>query len=751
MKSLHPLLVAFAILFSGGLWAQEIIIPKPQHLKVLNGTYTLGKTITIKKDKKVPEVDYLTQQLQSITDNHTVKTVNRKADINTTFIDSTTNTNEGYYKLSVDKKGFHIAAPTNKGLFYGMQTLLQIIEHHKDGNIPFMEIEDYPKYAYRGMHLDVGRHFFSVDEIKNYLDYLATFKYDKFHWHLTEDQGWRIEIKKYPKLQEVAAWRSGSMVGHYGDHLYNDKKYGGYYTQEEAKEVVAYAKKLHIDVIPEIEMPGHAQAAITAYPELGCTDKPVEVRKKWGISEDIYCPKEETFEFLEDVIDEIVKIFPYKYIHVGGDEAPKKQWKNSEIAQQVIKREGLKDEEELQSYFISRMEKYINSKGKQIIGWDEILQGGLAPNATVMSWRGIEGGIKAAKTHHKAIMTPTSTNYFDYYQGNPKVEPLAIGGYLPLEKVYDYQPVPDDLAPDKAKYIWGTQANLWTEYIQNFKKVEYMIFPRMMALSEVAWGTSDPDNYENFEERVVKHFSILDHKGINYSRAIFEVHGKVENTNGEITYQLSSGRKSNNIRYTTDGTTPVITNSKKYSQPISVDHSMTIKAAAFKDGKKMSSTLPQDFILTKSTGKHIELENKPTDPHAEGGSNALVDGVRGNIEYQDKHWLGFQGKDVVATIDLDQKTEFSNVSFTAINNTGSWIHLPAGVKIAVSQDGKQFKTVKKVSQQEIADAEGEIDLHFPAQKAPYLKVSIQNVGTIPEDSPGAGSKAWLYIDEIAVN
>ena len=391
------------------------------------------------------------------------------------------------YKLNITPENIEIRASSSRGAFYAVQTLRQLLPASFENNtfknkevpIQCLTIEDEPRFTYRGMHLDVGRHMFSVDFIKKYIDAMAMLKMNTFHWHLTEDQGWRIEIKKYPKLNEVAAYRSETLIGHYRDqpHQFDGKRYGGYYTQEQVKEIVAYAQQLQITVIPEIEMPGHSKAVLAAYPELGCSEELVEVATKWGIFEDIYCTKEETFNFLEDVLDEVLELFPSEYIHIGGDEAPKTRWKLCDDCQNRIKTAGLKDEHELQSYFISRMENYLNSKGRQIIGWDEILEGGLAPNATVMSWRGINGAIEAAKQNHNVIMTPTSHCYFDYYQSENENEPLAIGGFLPLEKVYNFKPIPEELTETQSKFVLGAQGNVWTEYLSTPEDVEYMVFP----------------------------------------------------------------------------------------------------------------------------------------------------------------------------------------------------------------------------------------------------------------------------------
>lgn len=748
MKKLNSMVLLAALSMGTAAYGQNSIIPKPQKITVQQSAYNFSN-ISIQSSKAVPEAVYLQKQLKSITGQD--YKLSPKANVTFTLLKKDAKQKEGYYTLTINDKGINIAGYDNQGLFYGVQTLLQLVEEHKDDlKIPYLEIEDYPKFAYRGMMLDVSRHFFNAEEVKNYLDYLAAYKYNKFHWHLTDDQGWRIEIKKYPKLTEIGAWRDGSQVGRYIDMKFDDKRYGGFYTQEQVKDVVAYAKKLHIDVIPEIEMPGHAQAALAAYPNLACTEGPFKVGKTWGVMEDIFCPKEETFKFLEGVLDEVIPLFPYKYIHIGGDEAPKKRWKESKFAQDLIKKLDLKDELHLQSYFVTRMEKYINSKGKQIIGWDEILEGGLAPNATVMSWTGIEGGIHAAKTGHKAIMTPTSTNYFDYYQGSPDTEPIAIGGDLRLPKVYAYNPIPKELTPEQAKYIWGTQGNLWTEYILDFKHVQHMIFPRMMALSEVAWGTSNPDEYKNFESRVIQHFKILDRKGIDYSKAIYEVDGKSTSKDGKVFYNLTSANQPENIRYTTDGSEPTL-QSNVYSKPIQVDKTMTVKSAYFENGKKASAVTSQDFLITKSTGKKITLEKQPSEAYSTGGAASLVDGIRGNMKNHGKSWLGFSGKDVVATIDFGAKTDFTSVQFSTLERPGSWIYWPSAAKVYVSDNGTDFREVKAVDAATIQQSNGVITMSFPKQTAQFIKVEIKNMGKVPDGKAGAGNNAWLFVDEIAVN
>ncbi len=432
------------------------------------------------------------------------------------------------YRLAVDADKVTLISSTADGVFYGVQTIRQLMpaKLESDGqgeNNPMtilsVAVEDMPRFPYRGLHLDVGRHFFPPEFIKKYLDVMALYKYNTFHWHLTEDQGWRIEIKKYPKLTEVGAYRKETLVGRYTrkDQKFDGKRYGGYYTQEEVRDIVAYAKKLHITVIPEIELPGHSLAALASYPELGCTGGPYEVATVWGVHKDVYCAgNDETFKFLEGILSEVIDLFPSKYIHIGGDECPKERWKECNKCQVRIKKEGLKDEHELQSYFIRRIEKFLNENGREIIGWDEILEGGLAPGATVMSWRGVKGGIQAAKMDHDVIMTPGEYCYLDHYQGPKEKEPLAIGGFLPLEKVYSYDPVPEELDKNEAKHILGTQGNVWTEYMATTDYVEYMVYPRACALAEVGWTSKEYMNYDDFLKRLEPNLERLKVMGVNY-------------------------------------------------------------------------------------------------------------------------------------------------------------------------------------------------------------------------------------------
>ncbi|MFC5194571.1 beta-N-acetylhexosaminidase [Bizionia hallyeonensis] len=664
-------------------------------------------------------------------------------------------TNEEGYTLNVSSNRILIKAKTGKGAFYAVQSLRQLFPVGLENNsfsdaeiiVQNISIQDEPKFVYRGMHLDVGRHMFSVNFIKKYIDALALLKMNTFHWHLTEDQGWRIEIKKYPKLQEIAAYRDETLIGHYNTQpqKFDGKRYGGFYTQEEIKDIVAYATARFVTVIPEIELPGHSQAAIAAYPELGCTGEQVKVATKGGVFENIYCPKEETFTFLEDVFDEVLELFPSTYIHIGGDEAPKTRWKNCDHCQALIKKEGLKDEHELQSYFISRIEKYLNSKGRQIIGWDEILEGGLAPNATVMSWRGFEGAIEAAKQGHDVILTPGSHAYFDHYQSENKDEPVAIGGFLPLEKVYSLNPIPDELTEEQAKYVLGAQGNVWTEYIPTPEKVEYMVFPRILALTEVVWSGPENRDYKEFVSRVENFHKRMDALDINYANHLYEIEGNMVTDGNEAVYELKTATAGKEIHYTLDGSEPTI-NSEIYKTGIPITKSENIKAIIFANEKPLGTTYNQTINWHKALGHIITLDVHPHHAYTGSGSGGLVNGISGSNErYGDKEWLGFWGENVEITIDLGAETDISSISTRFHNGNGQWIYAPE--KIEIELDNNQIFEVDVPTSESLL-----APVSFEQQATTqFLKLRISNYGIIPEGKQGAGNPAWTFIDEIIVN
>ena len=525
MKKLFLIPLLFLIL-TVRAQTKVLIVPQPVSIEMHQGNFHFNSATNVTAENgaehEVRMLNFYLKKLYGFTLPARAK-ISSTNGSNIIFMLVNNNERKDAYHLDVTANKIIISSSSNQGLFYGLQTLLQLLPETKTQAvsegflIPQLSINDYPRFQYRGMHLDVGRHFFDVDFVKKYIDYLAYFKYNTFHWHLTEDQGWRIEIKKYPLLTSVGAYRNGTVIGHYPGTGNDSIHYGGFYTQEQIKDVVKYAKDRFITIIPEIEMPGHASAAIAAYPQLSCfpdsstkisprtpwagSRDGKQVQQTWGVFDDIFVPSEYTFKFLENVLDEVMQLFPSKYIHIGGDEAPKTYWKESAFCQKLIKEKNLKDEHGLQSYFIQRIEKYVNSKGRSIIGWDEILEGGLAPNATVMSWRGEEGGIAAAHQHHNVIMTPGKHVYFDHAQSKNS-DSLTIGGFLPLDTVYNYHPVPKELDNSEAHYILGAQGNVWTEYMASPQKVEYMIFPRMSALSEVLWSPQDKRDLEKFRSEL---------------------------------------------------------------------------------------------------------------------------------------------------------------------------------------------------------------------------------------------------------
>jgi hexosaminidase len=726
------------------------IIPKPLSQKIETGYFIFNHDVAIISEPKLLEVsNYFDLYLK---ENYNFELSNNNSSKKITFkIDDSINNDEGY-ELDVSKNDITIKSKYAKGAFYAVQSLLQLLPLPSSANtfkIACINIKDEPQFKYRGMHLDVGRHFFSVDFIKKYIDLMARLKMNTFHWHLTEDQGWRIEIKKYPKLQEIAAFRNETLIGHYNDqpHQFNGKPYGGFYTQEQIKEVVAYAKTRQVTIIPEIEMPGHSQAAIAAYPELGCTGKQVEVATKWGVFDEVYCPKESTFKFLEDVIDEVLTLFPGKYIHIGGDEAPKTNWKNCTHCQKLIKKEGLKDEHGLQSYFIARMEKYINTKGKQIIGWDEILEGGLAPNATVMSWRGTSGAVQAAKEGHDVILTPGSHCYFDHYQSENENEPLAIGGFLPLEKVYHFNPIPEELTDKEATYVLGAQGNVWTEYMQTEKQVEYMAYPRAVALSEVLWSSSKHKNYSDFINRLEQYQKRLDLLEVNYANHIYSVKGKLSHLNDRVTYELNTTSSSYPIYYSTDNSFP----SKLYSTPIAVDTSIQIKAVVLNSkNTALGAVFQQEINLHKGVGATIAIDKEPHPAYNAGGKDALINGISGNNKrYGDREWLGFSGEDIVITIEFESPKNIKTISTRFYNGNGQWIYAPNEIGFSFYlEDGKTINDISNIEEKNNLL----VNYSYELKSAPITKLDIivKNYGIIPEGKQGAGHKAWTFIDELII-
>ena len=693
------------------------------------------------------------------------------------------------YNLTVSKQGVNIQASSAAGAFYGLQTLAQLARNGKE--LPVTTIKDEPRFPYRGLHLDVSRHFFNTDYVKKQIDLVATYKINRLHWHLTDGAGWRLEIPGYPRLTEFAAWRKAANLQDWGkyDHRFCEKNeegaYGGYYTEADVREVLEYARLRHVTVIPEIEMPGHALAALAAYPELSCdSTQTYKVSPTWGVFEQVFCPSETTFKFFEGVMDEVIELFPSEYIHIGGDECPKTAWKNSAFCQQLIRQLGLKDdttpskidgikhskEDKLQSYFVTRMEKYLNSKGKNIIGWDEILEGGLAPNATVMSWRGVEGGMNAAKAGHNAIMTPNPYVYLDYYQEEPEIAPTTIGGYNTLKKTYSYNPVPDDADELAKKHIIGIQGNIWREYMQTSERTDYQAFPRAMAIAETAWTQNANKDWKNFCERMVTEFERLKVMNTQPCLNFYDVNINTHaDENGPLMVLLESFYPNAEIRYTTDGSEPSKV-SILYEKPFVLEGNIDLKAAAFKDGKMLGKVAHKPLYGNLLTGKSYtvnytmgwtgDIFDENDVLGADKTTFGLTNGKRGNNASYTP-WCSFgivEGKDLEFIVHLDKPTQVSKVIFGSLFNPAMRILPAEGVAVEVSADGKQYTRIAEKALKHDYPETGRIaftdSIEFEPAQATFLKVKIKNGGTLrngvnfeknngPEIIP-----AELWIDEI---
>lgn len=668
------------------------------------------------------------------------------------------------YKLIVNDKKVCISGASEAGVFYGIQTLRKSLPVAQDINVNLsaVEIYDKPRFAYRGAMLDVARHFYTVDEVKTFIDMLALHNINRFHWHLTDDQGWRIEIKKYPKLMSVASERKETVVGRWYSGIYDGKSYGGYYTQDELRDVIDYAAKRHITIIPEVDLPGHMQAALTAYPELGCTGGPYEVRTIWGVSQDVLCVGNDfTLQFVKDVLSEVADIFPSEYIHIGGDECPKVRWEKCPKCQERIKSLGLKSdakhtkEQRLQSYVIQEAAKYLKEKGKRIIGWTEILEGGLVPDATLMSWIGESGGIEAAHQHHDVIMTPNTYLYFDYYQSKKvEDEPLAIGGYLPIEKTYNYEPMPKELTEEEQQYIKGVQANLWTEYIPVFSQVQYMVLPRLGAAAEVQWTDPSKKDYKDFLRRVPHLVAVYDCYGWNYATHVYDVNVdmKADTVNHVLNVQLST-MADDPIYYTLDGQDPT-EKSLKYTKPFTIDQSVVLKTMAVHPDR--TSKISVDTIrFNKATLKPVVLLQPNESRFSPDGPVVLVDGRNGNHSFDTGAWLAVAGNDLEAVINMQAETILSSASVHVYVRKDAWLFDARGFSVSVSSDNKNYKEVasQEYKQMQESDSDGiiEHELSFDPCKATYVKIKVISEKSMPDWHWDAGKAPFLLVDEIILN
>nr|WP_198999562.1 family 20 glycosylhydrolase [Flavobacterium sp. ASV13] len=669
------------------------------------------------------------------------------------------------YKLEVNNNNITITAKGNAGFIYALETIRQLLpvaiesKHMIAGQkwqIPNVTITDEPRFQWRGLMLDLSRHFFDKNYIMATIDRLAMHKMNVLHLHLVDDQGWRIEIKKYPKLTEVGAWRVDQENVAWNARLTTnpDEKgtYGGFLTQEELKEIVKYAATKNIEVIPEIEMPAHVSSAIAAYPELSCFDQHIGVPSGgvWPLT-DIYCAgKENTFEFLENVLDEVMAIFPSKYIHIGGDEATKTNWIKCPHCQKRIKEQGLKNTDELQSYFVKRIEKYINSKGKKVIGWDEILEGGLAPEATVMSWRGTKGGIEAADQGHDVIMTPESHCYFNFYQGPQNEEPLAFDGYTPLSKVYEFDPVVPTMSSIEANHVLGGQANLWAEYLPGPKDSEYMIFPRLAALSEVLWSSKENKNWNDFTVRLMPMLKRYEYLGINYAKSAYlvTVSSSADLTKKQINLSLKNEFPNPDIRYVL-GNKTIDQNAVKYTNPIQVNETTVLKASLFQNDKPVGKTFTDTIIFHKAVAHKVKYLTPYNDNYKGDGPFTLVNTIRGSKNFHDGQWQAWLVNDMEVVIDLEKPESVQQITIGTLESQGSGVFFPTQLKVLVSNDGIQYKEVGKISRPYAANVTSELKdfkISFEKTNARFIKVIGSNLKKSPK-----GESSWLFVDEILVN
>ncbi|MBE8713611.1 glycoside hydrolase family 20 protein [Sphingobacterium hungaricum] len=723
------------------------LIPRPNKFSQQIGQYTLPSNVEVFVSEEFSSLAELLYEYPSINSLkvEVVKKLKKSQHYGIRILkaEESDKVAKNGYKLSVDDKGIVLIAHEDKVMINALYTFIQLGYLSENPNvIPGILIEDAPRFGYRGLHLDVSRHFMPFPFLKKYIDLMAIYKLNTFHWHLTDGAGWRLEIKKYPELTNKAAWRSHT---NWLDWKNNGEQYvepgspnasGGFYTQEQARELVSYAVRKGITIIPEIEMPGHSEEVLAVYPELSCTGVPY--------TQDEFCiGNEKTFEFLKNVLDEVLEIFPSTYIHIGGDEADKSHWKSCPKCQALKEKEGFKTEDELQSYAIKQMDEYLQSKGRKLIGWDEILQGGLTKGATVMSWQGEDGGIKAANMGHDVIMTPGSHLYFDYYQTDPRTQPQAMSGFVTLDKVYSYNPIPKEINAEKAKHVLGAQANVWTEYMPTYQHVEYMVFPRALALAEVVWTNQELRNWRDFQTRLQQHYKILQKLDVNYYRPSFHVKSKVDFNPAKKTnsINLTSEQLNPVIRYSTDGTNPT-KNSTLYTLPIELSSSKIVKAASFLDSARVSPVEEIEIDIHKGIGKTVHYSSK-WEKYPAKEELTLTNGVKGTLSYQDGEWQGFTSTfDVM--LDFERREEIKSISMNFMQVPGPGVFFPGEFTVYLSDNGKNFREIQTIknydntTDPQLKFKKFEVVLEKP-QMARYVKV----VATNP-------MKGFMFTDELVI-
>lgn len=723
------------------------IIPQPQSVELTHSFCDLNNPLLLRTNLPDSLVTRFSKYLNAVPRVHFINESRKHANLLKLWIDSkdTSFVSKEAYQLIIKKHLILIQASSDVGIFYGIQTLLQLIQFNEKGSrLSTLVIKDWPRFAYRGFHLDVSRNFFSVDFIKKQMDMMAYYKLNQFHWHLTDGPGWRIEIKKYPLLTDVAAWRKQKVWKdwwvcdrHYVNQ--NDSSaHGGYYTPDQIKDVVAYAAKRYITIIPEIEMPAHSEEVLAVYPQLSCSGKPY--------TNSVFCVgNEETFQFLENVLTEVMKLFPSKYIHIGGDEADKTAWKTCPKCQARMKEEHLTNVDQLQSYFIKRIENFLNAHGRKLLGWDEILEGGLAPNAAVESWRGEDGGIAAVKSEHKVIMAPGQYCYFDHYQADPTTQPEAIGGYLPIEKVYSYNPIPSVFTPQEAKLVMGVEGCLWTEYVPTPEHAEYMMYPRLLALAEVAWIMPGRKSWQNFKQRVNVHIPYLLSKGYHPFTLSNEIsiNYTANYLKKEFLVNLDSEKYPSTIHYTLNGTQPTI-HSLCYKKPFPVKGSKIVSAQLFQNNFPEGKVSIQHLDYHKAIDKTIIYNAPYSQAYPGSGKNTLIDGLCGGQDYGDGRWQGFLNNNVDVTIDLGKIEKLSSIHANFMQTIGPEIYFPKDVIIEVSNDGENFSELTLIKNVISDKKSGLLFKNFGWTGTGQGRF-VRYIAEIDASHGG-----WLFTDEIVV-
>lgn len=740
MRKVIIALVLFLIVENVVAQSQYPIIPIPQKMIPGKGQFILNKQTVIQDFTKNSAVKTALNPLKSlISQTIAVELKNSNASTAKSAIQirlSDQITNPEGYQLDITSTKISINAKTSAGVFYAVQSLLQLAKPEGTSSliIPVLSIEDAPRFPYRGIMLDVSRHFMPFDFLKKYIDELARLKINRFHWHLSDGQAFRFESKKYPLLHyaKSSKWPTNE----------------GFYTQEEMKSLVKYAQDRSITIIPEIDVPGHSEALLEAYPEYGCVDS---LGNTYKLQAEM-CPNDKTIAFVKNILDEVMEVFPSKDIHIGGDEASKVNWRNCSVCKKRMTDLNLSSVDELQSKFITSLDQYLKDKGRKMIGWDEIMEGGLAPNATVMAWRGTEHGATAAKMKHQVIMSPTSHCYLDYYQSDNPNEPLAFNGYINLERIYSFEPLPTELTEEEKSYVLGAQANLWTEQVATGSHAEYMTFPRALALAEVAWSDPKLKSFSGFLTRLPFYLNGMTDRKVNFAKHFYEIKSSIVlDSDQSLNVVLSSNNNNTPLYYTLDGTSPTL-NSAIYKNPIRINKSAVVKAASVMNNEIVDESI-SELTINKATGTKVEFSEAPSKYYNKGGAAALTNGVLGSSKrFNDNEWLGWSRAGVEVSTDLTKSEIISKVTMRFFHQPTSWVWMPKKVELWGSIDGLNYRLLKEeVIKMPSKDGASDVAIAIPQTEMRYFKAKVESGGLIPENNPGAGTQSWFFIDEISLN